>query len=252
MLACPAVRPPVDTIQAPPFPTGLPWVNAAPLRMDRQSGRPVLVEFWDFCRVNSLRTLPYVRQWHRRYHGDGLRVIGVHSAGFPPSRAEDTVRAAVARLEIEYPVVIDSELEIWDYYGNEGWPARYLWDQRGVLFDVHFGEGAYTDTERAIQELLGAERQPVAPLRPEDAPGVMLPAQTSDQPGPYSGPYEAGAVWAVLDGTGTVVANGRELAVDHPGAYPLVEHERHTSGVLELEVGAGVTCHAVCFTPGVA
>jgi hypothetical protein len=252
MLPCPAVRPPVDTIHAPPFPAGLPWVNAAPLRMDRQSGRPVLVEFWDFCRVNSLRTLPYMREWHRRYHGDGLRVIGVHSAGFPPSQAEDAVRAAVARLEIEYPVVIDSELEIWDYYGNEGWPARYLWDQRGVLVDVHFGEGAYTDTERAIQELLGAERQPVAPLRPEDEPGTMLPAQTSDQPGPFSGPYEAGGVWAVLDGTGTVVANGRELAVDHPGAYPLVEHERHTSGVLELEVGAGVTCHAVCFTPGVA
>ena len=60
MLPWRPVRPPVDTIQAPPFPAGLPWVNVAPLRMDKQLGRPVLVEFWDFCRVNSLRTLPYV------------------------------------------------------------------------------------------------------------------------------------------------------------------------------------------------
>jgi hypothetical protein len=246
------VRPPVDTIQAPPFPAGLPWVNVAPLRMDRQLGRPVLVEFWDFCRVNSLRTLPYVREWHRRYGGEGLRVIGVHSPGFAPSRHEGAVRAAVACLDVDYPVVIDAELEIWDLYGNEGWPARYVWDRRGVLFDVHFGEGAYADTERAIQELLGVEREPVAPLRPEDVPGVLLPAQTPDQPGPYSGPYEAGGVWAVLDGTGVATANGREIAVEHPGAYPLVEHEHHTAGMLELRVGDGVVCHAVCFTPGVA
>jgi hypothetical protein len=91
----------------------------------------------------------------------------------------------------------------------------------------------------------------VAPRRPEDAPGVSLPAQTADQPGAYSGPYAAGGVWAVLDGRGVVTANGREILVDHPGAYPLIEHERHTEGVLELEVGDGVVCHAVCFTPGV-
>ena len=35
-------------------------------------------------------------------------------------------------------------------------------------------------------------------------------------------------------------------------AYPLIEHERHTAGVLELEPGPGVRCHATCFTPGVA
>jgi thiol-disulfide isomerase/thioredoxin len=245
------VRPPVDTIQAPPFPAGLPWVNVALLRMDRQLGRPVLVEFWDFCRPNSLRTLPYIGEWHRRYAADGLRVIGVHSPGFPPSRDEEAVRAAVARLGIEHPVVIDSELAVWEEYGNEGWPARYLFDRRGILVDVHLGEGAYVETERAIQGLLGIEREPVAPWRLEDVPGATLAPQTADQPGAYSGPYAAGGVWAVLEGRGVVGVDGREVAVDHPGAYPLIEHDRHTEGVLELDVGRGVVCHAVCFTPGV-
>ena len=63
----------MDTISAPPFPVDLPWVNVAPLRMDKQRGRPVLIEFWDFCRPSSLRTLPYARAWHERYAGDGLR-----------------------------------------------------------------------------------------------------------------------------------------------------------------------------------
>jgi hypothetical protein len=246
------VRPPVDTITAPPFPRDLEWVNVAPLRMDQQLGRPVLVEFWDFCRPNSIRTLPYVGGWHERYAGDGLRVIGVHSPGFPPSADADAVRAAVARLDVPYPVVIDLELAVWDLYGNAGWPARYLFDGTLTLVDYHYGEGAYAETEERIGELLGVEREPLPPLRPEDAPDAMLAPQTPDQAGPYSGPYAAGGVWAVVEGRGELRANGRAIPVDAPGAYPLIEHERHTEGVLELEVSHDVICHATCFTPGVA
>jgi thiol-disulfide isomerase/thioredoxin len=249
MLPWPPVRAQPDTIPAPPFPREATWLNVAPLRMDKQRGRPVLVEFWDFCRINSLRTLPYLKAWHERYAADGLRVIGIHTGGFLPAREEANVRRAVERLEVPYPVVIDAKLELWDMYGNAGWPARYLWDTRGALYSMHYGEGAYEETEREIQELLGVERDIVAPVRPEDAPGVLLPAQTEDQPGAYSGPYEAGGVWAVLEGEGEVIAGGRTIAVTEPGCYELVSHPHHTAAVLELEIGAGVTCHATCFTP---
>ncbi len=113
-------------------------------------------------------------------------------------------------------------------------------------------KAATLDTEVAIQELLAVKREPVAPRRPEDAPGARLVPQSEDVPGPYSGPYEAGGVWAVLDGNGVVRANGRPVAVDHAGAYELLSHPRSTRGVLSLEVGDGVECHAVCFTPGLA
>ena len=249
------MRPPLDTITAPPFPAKLPWVNAAALRMDQQRGRPVLVEFWDFCRVSSLRTLPYVKAWHERYGEAGLRVVSVHCPGFEPSQDEDEVRAAVARLGIEHPVLIDTQLRLWTSYANEGWPARYLWApaERGhVLHEFHYGEGAYAETELAIQELLGVDRDVLAPLRPADDPQARIVYPTPDQAGAWSGPYEAGGVWAVLSGRGELRANGRTVAVTHAGAYPLIEHERHATGVLDLEPGDGVTCHAVCFTPGLA
>jgi len=245
------VRPPTDTIAAPPFPARLEWVGAEPLRTGREHGGPMLVEFWDFCRVNSLRTLPYVAGWHARYAEAGLRVIGVHTSGFAPSADAAAVRAAVARLGIAHAVCIDERFEVWDLYGNRGWPARYLWDAAGMLRHYHYGEGAYAETERAIQELVGVEGDPLAPVRPEDHPDARLVPQTEDQPGAWSGPYAAGGVWAVVEGSGTLRANGRGLAVEHPGCLALVEHERHTEGVLDLEPGPGVTVHAVCFTPGV-
>ena len=180
------MRAPEHAIPAPPFPRELTWVNVAPLRMDKQRGRPVLVEFWDFCRVNSLRTLPYLGAWHERYADDGLRVIGIHTGGLPPARDTAAAVAATERLGIEYPVVIDERLELWDFYGNEGWPARYLWDPQGALYSLHYGEGAYQETEREIQALLGVERPLLEPLRPEDAEGACCPRRprTSRAPTP--------------------------------------------------------------------
>lgn len=248
----PLMRAPVDTIAAPPFPARLPWVNVAPLRMDKQIGRPVLIEFWDFCRPNSLHTLPYVQAWHERYEAAGLRVISVHAAGFPPGHDEDAVRAAVARLGIEHPVVLDPQLEIWTWFANRGWPSRYLFDQQGKLFEYHHGEGDYHGTERAIQELLGVEREPVPYVRPQDDPAAMVVVPTADVEGAYSGPYEAGEVWAVVSGAGALHVDGRTVAVEHPGAVLLVEHDRHTEGVLALEPGDGVTVHATCFGAGLA
>ena len=276
------MRAPTDTIAAPLFPPHLPWVNVQGPQATIQRGRPMLVEFWDFCRPNSLHTLPYLKAWHERYaaiapaqagaQASGLRVIGVHCPGFEPSRDEAAVREAVARLEIPYPVLIDSEFEVWRDYENAGWPARYLFDGHARLFDYHYGEGAYADTELAIQELVGVAREPLEPVRAEDAPGALLRAHTEDQPGAYSGPYEAGGVWAVLSGRGSVSVSHSELArageediegrpgaptesdllVTHAGAYPLIEHALHTAGVLELRIGEGVSCHATCFTPGLA
>ncbi len=227
-------------------------MGSRPVRIERERGHPLLVEFWDCCRANSIRTLPYLKEWHRRYSDRGLVMVGVHTAGFEPAEDPETVREAVARLEIPYAVVIDVRGEIWQAYGNLGWPARYLFDGQGMLSHYHYGEGGYEETELAIQELLELDHAPapVQPLRPEDAPNAVLEPQSEDVPGPYSGPYRAGGVWAVLEGSGTVRANGRAVEVDHAGTYELILHPQSTEGILELSLSDGVCCHAVCFTPG--
>ena len=192
------------------------------------------------CRAFSLRSSE--RRWTDRY----AQAFTRPSSPAPPPYTESDPATEVNT----YPVAIDDQLQVWELYGNLGWPARYLFDQRGMLLDYHYGEGGYEETELAIQELLGSDRPVLAPLRPEEAPDARLEPEADDVEGPYSGPYTAGAVWAVLDGSGTVEANGREISVDHPGAYELIAHERSTTAELALELGDGVTCYAVCFTPG--
>ena len=182
------MRAPSDKkIPAPEFPAGTDWLNTPFLRVDKLMGRhAVLIEFWDFARINSLRTLPYVKAWHERYAGAGLAVIGVHSPGYSFGRERERVAVAVERLGVRYPVCLDPRFQVWRAYGVRGWPARYLFDRRGILREFHFGEGDYEGTERAIQETL-LEIDPdldlpelLEPVRPEDAPGIVLEAQTAD------------------------------------------------------------------------
>ncbi len=57
-------------------------------------------------------------------------------------------------------------------------------------------------------------------------------------------------MWAVLDGDGEVRVGGEALAVTGPGAYRLIAHPHSTTAALDLRVGDGVECFAVCFAAG--
>jgi hypothetical protein len=174
------------------------------------------------------------------------------------------VADAVASLEVPYAVCLDPDFAVWREYGNKGWPGRYLFDRRGLLRYVHYGEGDYLDCELAIQELLAEidddfePPRPLAPLRPEDAPGVVLDAQTADVALPadrerlelvrswLDGPdyieaedagagatarFSAGGAWAVLSGGG----------LERPGLY-------ESDGTVVAE-HPGLRLHGFQFTP---
>ena len=133
------------------------WLNSEPLTAEALRGRVVLVDFWTYSCVNWLRTLPYVGAWHERYSDDGLVVVGAHAPEFGFEHELDNVRRATRELGVDYPVVIDNDFTIWRSFDNHYWPAVYLVDRDGQVRFHHFGEGAYEETERAIQQLLGVD-----------------------------------------------------------------------------------------------
>jgi len=85
-----------DQGPSPGFGAAAGWLNSAPLDRKALRGKVVLVNFWTYSCINSLRELPYMKSWAANYFIDGKGRIRFH----------------------------------------------------------HFGEGAYADSERVIQELL--------------------------------------------------------------------------------------------------
>jgi thiol-disulfide isomerase/thioredoxin len=153
------------------------WFNSPPLSFRQLRGRAVLVDFWDYTCVNCIRTLPYVQAWHERYHDKGLTVIGVHTPEFTFAQYESNVERGIREFGLTYPIVVDSNREIWKSFANRYWPTKYLLDKDGYLRYGHFGEGGYHECEEAIQELL-REIDPALAL-----PEIMDPMREEDHSG---------------------------------------------------------------------
>jgi thiol-disulfide isomerase/thioredoxin len=204
------------------------WLNSDPLTAEGLRGRVVLVDFWTYSCVNWLRTLPYVTAWHERYRDRGLVVVGVHAPEFGFEHDLDNVRRAARELGVDYPVVIDNDFAIWRSFENHYWPAVYLVDRDGRVGFHHFGEGAYQETELAIQQLLGIDEETVR----VDAGGLAEAAdwRTLKSPETYVGyargerrsderpdglalnDWALGGEWSVSDEAAVLEAAGGSIA----------------------------------------
>jgi hypothetical protein len=271
------VRPGRDNIAAPDLPQGIPWVGREPESMPALTADgPALVHFIDFAQLNSVRTLPYLAEWSRRYREVGLSVVGVQSPRFPFGAEEAAVTAGLASLGVDFPVAIDTEHELWSAYGCEGWPSLFLWSLGGALSWVHFGEGEYLATEIAIQEELreiDALRklpEPMAPLRPTDAPGARVVAPTPElfPGGSWKRPwtagengdelrldYAAGGAHATVEGSGEIAVEldgqpAETVTSAGPALYALAEHPRHETHSLTLRPAPGLRIWSVSFAAG--
>ena len=138
----------------PDFNGGVAWLNSIPMNRRSLRGKVVLVNFWTYTCINSLRPLPYVTSWATKYQKSGLVVIGVHTPEFSFEKQQTNVQTALNGLHITYPVVMDNNYMIWHDFNNQYWPAFYIVDAKGHIRYENFGEGKYGESERTIQELL--------------------------------------------------------------------------------------------------
>lgn len=216
-------------VRMPHFGRGA-WLNTThPLTRESLRGRPVLVDFWDYSCVNCVRSLPYLRAWHERYHRYGLVIVGVHTPEFRFGVAQGAVNSAIARFELPYPVLLDNDEETWQRFANKAWPTRYLIDADGYIRLRRQGEGYYQEIEAAIQELLRAQnpalRLPplLEPLHPVDEPGAVCYPATPEL---YAG-YQGGGLF------GSALGNPEGFAREGSILYRLPEEREPGQFYLE-------------------
>lgn len=271
------MRPPRPDIAAPELPPRLRWAGDPPGSMAEMTALgPVLVHFFDYAQLNSVRTLPYIVEWAERYAAHGLSTIGVQTPRLPFGSDMDALRRGRERLGIPFAVALDDKRDLWLDYGCRGWPSLFLWAQGGALSWFHFGEGEYLATETAIQEELRAEDvtrdlpDPMGPVRPTDRPGAVVlsptaelfPAEDRAWTAAEDGPgldveYEGAGVYVTAEGQGelAVALDGAELPgirIDGPGIYRLAEHPAHERHRVGLTLSAEVRLWSVSFAPGIA
>lgn len=134
------------------------YINTTPEELNTKiQDSVVLYDIWTYSCINCIRTLPFITAWDDKYSDQGLLIIGIHSPEFEFEKDPVNVIAAMEKHGIEYPVVMDNDMDTWKAFENRYWPRKYIADHEGYIRYDHIGEGAYQETERVIQELL-AER----------------------------------------------------------------------------------------------
>lgn len=140
--------------RAPDFAGIDKWINSEPLKIEQLRGNIVLVDFWTYTCINCIRTLPYLKDWDKKYRDKGLVIVGVHTPEFEFEKKYENVLKAVNDYQLKYPVAQDNNYVTWNLYQNRYWPHKYLIDTEGYIRYDHIGEGAYDETEKMIQQLL--------------------------------------------------------------------------------------------------
>ncbi len=179
----------------------------APVSLRRLRGRVVLIDFWTYTCINCIRTLPQLRTLDARYRergperGRACTRPSSPSSARPPTCARPSPRTSSATRWSR-----TTRYDIWNAYGNQYWPAKYLIDARGRVRYTHFGEGGEKATESAIRALLVESGDRRLGARAKEARAIK-PGAGMQTPETYFGAKRAQG-WLVPPAPGTRTYRG--------------------------------------------
>ncbi len=143
---------------APEFPLHLEWLNT-----DRRfslkdfAGKFVLLDFWTYCCINCMHVLPELKKLEEKY--PELVVVGVHSAKFHNEKIKDNIRQAILRYDIEHPIIIDNNFEVWKTYGIDAWPSFILIGPDRQIIGRASGEGIFDRLDAVMDKLISTYQE---------------------------------------------------------------------------------------------
>lgn len=146
--------------KAPEFPEGFEWINTdKPLNLSDLRGNIVILDFWTYCCINCMHTLPTLASLEEKYKDKQVVFIGVHSGKFHAEQEAANVRSAVLRYNIKHPVVVDKKMQIWNNFAVRAWPTIVIIDPTGTIVYKQAGEGRKDEISDTIEVLLEKHSQ---------------------------------------------------------------------------------------------
>lgn len=100
-----------------------------------------------------MHELPQLGKLERKYRRE-LVILGVESPKYPAEAIPQNLAHAVARYEVEHPVVEDPDLVVWDSYAVNAWPTLIFVSPTGEVIGKHAGEATFEALDEVIAGLI--------------------------------------------------------------------------------------------------
>ena len=91
-----------------------------------------------------MHTLPTLDWLEKKYRGQPVVFVGVHSAKFSNEQQAENVQEAIGRYEILHPVIVDKEMKVWRSYNVTAWPTIAIVDPNGNVVCQQAERGSAT------------------------------------------------------------------------------------------------------------
>jgi len=148
-LALAASATPVPNATAPDF--TLRSADGRNVRLDELRGQVVLVNFWATWCGPCREEMPRLNVLYEKYRKSGFVLLGVNIDDDPK-----TALATAAKLNVSFPVLLDTDKKVSKLYDLNTMPSTVVIDRDGKMRFLHRGYRAGTegDYEQQIRGLL--------------------------------------------------------------------------------------------------
>ena len=139
--AAPEIRPEVGYL-APDF--ALPGLDGQTVRLsDFRGKKAIFLNFWATWCVPCRLEMPTMEKAYQEYKSRGLEILAVSlDAG-----SNSVVKNFMQELKLNFPVLLDPDMEVLRLYRMVGIPASFLIDKQGIVRHREVGYRDWTTPE---------------------------------------------------------------------------------------------------------
>ena len=121
------------------------------VRLDELRGQVVLVNFWATWCGPCREEMPRLETLYEKYHKSGFVLLGVNVDDDPR-----TALATAAKLNVSFPVLLDTDKHVSKLYDLSTMPSTVVIDRDGKVRYLHRGyrDGDEAEYEQTIRGLL--------------------------------------------------------------------------------------------------
>lgn len=131
-------------------------------RLEDYKGKTIFLNFWATWCPPCRREMPDIQKLYETYETEGdeaLIVLGVAAPLHGNEQSEEEITIFLEENGYTYPVLMDTENELFMAYGVYSYPTTYMIDRDGNVFGYVSGQISYEMMESIVKQTMSGKRE---------------------------------------------------------------------------------------------
>jgi YVTN family beta-propeller protein len=134
------------------------WLNVIePIKNSEIKGKIVILHFWSYSCISCIESIEKLKDLDER-NPNSFAIIGIHNPIFENEKNYNSVKKAVIRHEISYPVINDSNLDLAKKFNVKNNPSFLIFGLNGKMIEKYVGGNSIDKLVERAQKLVSKNK----------------------------------------------------------------------------------------------